>query len=296
MAKSAYLLKSDERFPQVEWLQCSSLRLRDLPSLPVVALKLMEKVQDPKASAQELAELINRDPSTSAKVLRLANSSYYGIPGGATNIQKALVYLGLQTLSQLVLGLSVVGAFQGFDQLNQFPIKTYWRHSLATATLAAENAPQGETGNAFTLGLLHDLGWLALAVVDPELWGSLSEGAKQAGVSFSQYEMKTLGFHAHAELGQRLALQWNLPASIQEVCKSHHHDGTRILHLTGGDSELPVHQVRLADQLASTLGFGFSGGAVPGARPNQQASSQFSKEKAEQLSREVDKMEAALYA
>lgn len=296
MVNSAYLLKSGERFPQVEWLQCSSLRLRDLPSLPVVALKLMEKVQDPKVSAQELAELINRDPSISAKVLRLANSSYYGIPGGATNIQKALVYLGLQTLSQLVLGLSVVGAFQGFDQLNQFPIKTYWRHSLATATLAAEKAPPGETGDAFTLGLLHDLGWLALGVVDPELWGSVSDGAKRQRVSFSQYERATLGFHAHAELGQKLALQWNLPSSIQEVCKIHHSDGAEPLHLTNGDRETLVNQIRFADQLASSLGFGFSDGATIASKDNPLGNSQFSVERAERLSREVDKMEAALYA
>src|SRR5688500_17523001 len=87
-------------------------KLQDIPTLPVVAMKVNELINDPTSSSGDIAEVLKKDQVLTAKILRLVNSSYYAIPGGVADVQRALAFLGFNTLAQLVLGLSVFSMFQ----------------------------------------------------------------------------------------------------------------------------------------------------------------------------------------
>lgn len=107
-------------------------RLHDIPTLPVVAMRVNELINDPTSSSSDIAEVLKKDQVLTAKILRLANSSYYGIPGGVNDVQRALAFLGFNTLAQLVLGLSVFSLFSNIDS-EDFSMLDFWRHALATA-------------------------------------------------------------------------------------------------------------------------------------------------------------------
>jgi HD-like signal output (HDOD) protein len=206
------------------WMQ----HIQKLPVLPQVTLKITDRIQKPSADLIEIAGLIESDPGLSAKVLRLANSSYYSIPGGVTEIKKALQYLGLTTISQIVLTTSVVGTFRALG-LSDFPLSEFWKHSFATG-LAAELAareihdPKLSSKEAFMGGLIHDLGKLVLLEAYPNQLQQIISDAKTHSTSFYETELK-LKFFPHTDLGSLLASHWNLPEAIRLGIR-HHHDET----------------------------------------------------------------------
>src|ERR1700690_117392 len=106
-------------------------KLNDIPTLPAVPMKVNELINDPSSSSSDIADVLKKDQVLTAKILRLVNSSYYAIPGGVTDVQRALAFLGFNTLAQLVLSLSVFSFFSTFDNEN-FSMLDFWRHALAT--------------------------------------------------------------------------------------------------------------------------------------------------------------------
>src|ERR1700744_5093593 len=106
-------------------------KLHDIPTLPVVAMKVNELINDPNSSSSDIAEVLKKDQVLTAKILRLVNSSYYAIPGGVEDVECALAFLGFNTLAQLVLSLSVFSLFKtlGSDKLLMLD---FWKHALGT--------------------------------------------------------------------------------------------------------------------------------------------------------------------
>src|SRR3990167_397530 len=155
-------------------------KLNDIPTLPVVAMKVTELINDPTSSSADIAKILKRDQVLTAKILRLINSSYYAIPGGVSDVQRALAFLGFNTVAQLVLGLSVFQMFSGING-EDFSMVDFWRHALATAMCSETlgkmlNYPR--PGDSFTCGLLHDIGELVLNEIDPERLLETSREAK----------------------------------------------------------------------------------------------------------------------
>ncbi|NDD93131.1 HDOD domain-containing protein, partial [bacterium] len=110
-------------------------QIQSLPVLPQIAMRVTERMQSPTATLAEISDLIKSDMGLSAKVLRLANSSYYSIPGGVSDVSKALQYLGFTTIAQIVLTSSVFGSFKT-QGIREFPLTPFWLHSFAVGQLA----------------------------------------------------------------------------------------------------------------------------------------------------------------
>lgn len=196
--------------------------LDSLPTLPVVALQIGEVVHAKNASVQQVADLLRSDPATSAKLLRLVNSPYFGIPGGVSDVARAIPFVGFSTLYQLVLSISVLDVLSigpgGHDP------KLLWTHALTVATAAREIADEirfADAGGCFTAGLLHDMGEIALAKLAPDKVAATFETMRADGVAIDVAERRN-GLAPHDRIGSRLARRWKFPASLATPIEQHH--------------------------------------------------------------------------
>lgn len=196
--------------------------LDSLPTLPVVALRIGEVVHSKNASVQQVVEALRTDPATSAKLLRLVNSPYFGIPGGVSDVARAIPFIGFNTLYQLVLSISVLDTLRiGASALDA---RALWTHSLTVATAARELAQDlgfGDPGACFTAGLLHDMGKIALAKIDPDKLAATCATMRSEGVSQDVAERKH-GVMPHDRIGSRLARMWKFPAGLATPIEHHH--------------------------------------------------------------------------
>ena len=189
-------------------------------------MRVTERMQSPTATLSEISDLIKSDVGLSAKVLRLANSSYYSIPGGVSEVSKALHYLGFTTIAQIVLTSSVFGSFKT-QGTRDFPLTPFWLHSFAVgqiAELTARSLQLESPSDAFIGGLIHDVGKLILLELAPDHLGKIIRHAREHHLSFIAAE-KEIGGPTHVELGTALAKHWKLPASIQNAIEHHHSGG-----------------------------------------------------------------------
>lgn len=196
--------------------------LDSLPTLPVVALRIGEVVHSKNVSVPQVADILRTDPSTSAKLLRLVNSPYFGIPGGVADVARAIPFVGFNTLYQLVLSISVLDTLKGKDSI--VDARGLWLHSLIVATAARELANEvkfADPGACFTAGLLHDMGKIALAKVDPSGLAAAFESMKRDGISLGEAE-KRHNLAPHDRVGSRLARQWKFPATLATPIEQHH--------------------------------------------------------------------------
>jgi putative nucleotidyltransferase with HDIG domain len=200
-------------------------KLRDIPTLSVVVQRVMELVNNPKTSAPQIAEVLKRDQVLTAKVLRLVNSSFYNLSTEVTDVSRALAFLGFNSISMLVLGTSVFSSFE-IRSAPYFNVLEFWRHSLASAIAAemiARKLKVSKPEDAFTCGLLHDIGKIAMFKVAPDDLKLIVNKAKSDGISFLDAET-ALEFPGHTVLGERLAEKWQLPVIIRKTIRYHHRD------------------------------------------------------------------------
>jgi putative nucleotidyltransferase with HDIG domain len=206
-----------------EELNNEALRKLDgLPTLPIVALRIGEVVHSKNASVQQVADVLRSDPATSAKLLRLVNSPYFGIPGGVSDVARAIPFVGFNTLYQLVLSITVFDTLRvGVDGIDP---RALWTHSLTVATAARELAQEvkyADPGACFTAGLLHDMGKIALAKLDPERLVATVATMRSDGVSQEVAE-KQHGVMPHDRIGSQLAKLWKFPAGLVTPIELHH--------------------------------------------------------------------------
>jgi len=196
--------------------------LDSLPTLPVVAMQIGEVVHSKNASVQRVADVLRGDPATSAKLLRLVNSPYFGIPGGVNDVARAIPFVGFNTLYQLVLSISVLETLRvGAGGLDP---RALWTHSLTVAVAARELATEvrfNDPGACFTAGLLHDMGKIALAKLDPDRLAAACAMMRSEGVAQDVAERKH-GLMPHDMVGSRLARQWKFPATLAVPIEHHH--------------------------------------------------------------------------
>jgi len=197
-----------------------------LPPLPAVALRVMEVAQNPKSSASDLALVVSSDPGLSGRLLRVVNSAAYRRSREVTSVQEALVTLGFVQARNMAISSAIAGAYSP-DALNAlFRIETFWRHSIAVAFKAAELAGQNrrlDVPSAFTAGILHNMGRLAMFYADPAALDQAVAEAIARSVPIEQTERDLLGYD-HAEVGGQLAAKWRLPEPIREAIANHHNE------------------------------------------------------------------------
>jgi putative nucleotidyltransferase with HDIG domain len=197
--------------------------LDSLPTLPMVALRLGELIHARRSSVQQVAEVLRSDPSLSAKLLRLVNSAYFGIPGGVTDVARAIPFVGFNTIYQLVLSVSVLETLKTPGG-RQFDPRALWLHSLAVASAArviGEEIRHADPGSLFTAGLLHDMGKIALAKVTPDAFINATALAREEGISSVEAERR-VGLPGHDRVGSDLARRWRLPAALAVPIEAHH--------------------------------------------------------------------------
>ncbi len=242
-------------------------RVDNLPTLPVVALRVGEMVNDPRAGAREIAEVMRTDPSLSAKVLRLVNSSYYAIPGGVSDVSRAISFIGFNALYQLVLSVSVLSSLKT-PAGQEFDARGLWLHSLsvgACAEVIARRIRHPDPSTCFTAGLLHDVGKIALSIAEPVRFGAALDASRRSGLGMNLSE-KEAGLPSHDRVGSRLARRWRFPGMLLAAIECHHHapeTGTRREFsptLQGG-----VDVVALADEVCRFYRLGESGSPAPEA-------------------------------
>ena len=200
-------------------------KLRKLPTLPSLYSQLLHELQSPNVAVDTVAQLIAKDPVMTAKMLQLVNSAYFAMPRQITDPVEAVMILGLERVRSLILLAQV---FSQFDktQCEGFQLEELWRHSVAVGTYAhlicqAERKPTALADQAFTAGLLHDLGKLLLAGNLPQVYAQVLEQAQRRKVP-----TRTVGFElfgtTHAELAACLLGTWGLPLGILEAVAWHH--------------------------------------------------------------------------
>jgi putative nucleotidyltransferase with HDIG domain len=195
--------------------------LRDLPPLPSVVLELIASLGHEELSAAQYAAKVSRDQALAAKTLRLANSSFYGRGRQVRSVTEAITVLGLRTVRGVVTAAGMSGSFRrhpGFDH------DAFWRHSIGSALCA--QALAGELGRddgelAFTVGLLHDIGRLALASAFAPAYADVEQWRRDRDCPADVAERAVLGID-HAEVGGLMARQWNFAPVIVDAIREHH--------------------------------------------------------------------------
>lgn len=197
-------------------------RLHQLPSIPAVVQELISNFDNPDLDSQHLAEKIGQDQALAAKVLRVANSAFYGLPRQIGSIQEAVTVLGFSTVRSLVLSAGIIDAFATTSPAC-VDRKQYWQRSLATAIYARAVAKclRQDSETAFSAGLLHDIGILVLDVCDHERFAALWRDTQAGENGLIEAERAALGFD-HAELGAEVARRWKFPPAIEEAIRHHY--------------------------------------------------------------------------
>ena len=221
-------------------------KLNHLPSPPATYLRLTEAMADPNMSSKAIGAIVEEDPAMSAKVLQLVNSAYFGLSRTATSVAEAVTYLGMELLRALTLSTHVFSSGEAAG-LSRATLDEVQRSSLATATVAKRMLKKRELANeAFTAGVVHDVGRIVLALAMPEKFQEISELAAGGERSTHELEQELLGL-THAEVGAYLLGVWGLPFSIVETTAFHHQP-------SGAGVETPdvLAAVHLADAVVAT--------------------------------------------
>ena len=237
-------------------------QLEELPTLPGVAVRLMQAVQDGRSSAADVARIISADPALTTRLLSLLHRAENGAAAQITSVERAVVLLGFDAVRAMTLAVAV---FQTLPPTNQPPTETgysrtaVWTHSLAVACAAellAAETPDLDPGEAFVAGLLHDLGKIALDATVPKSFGRIVEAADVLRGNIADVERSVIGLD-HMVVGKRLAERWQLPTTIAE-CAWLHGQSPAALPATVRNAKL-VNLITLADGLVRERHLGYSG-------------------------------------
>jgi HD-like signal output (HDOD) protein len=222
-------------------------RVREVSSIPAVALRVIEITNDLRAGAQRLKAVMEGDASLSARVLRLVNSSAYGIRNEVTNLQMAIAYLGFRQIRNLALTASISDIFRDDARLGTYTRPGLWRHLVSVGIASRMIAMRRSLENfedAFLAGLLHDIGIIFEDQYDHAGFRRMILNL-DAESPLEQSEQTALGY-SHTQLGSLVARQWRFPALAAAAIEYHHH-----VKLPSEDWVRAVHCVQVANMLCA---------------------------------------------
>lgn len=199
-------------------------RVDDLPPLPAVAAKVMNMAEDDRTSAMDLAQVLATDQALTAKLIRISNSAYYGFARRISTVREAVVMLGFKQVRQVSVGASMMNAFNRRGINDGFDVDLFWGHSVGVAVAAealAKKTLGAKPEDAFTAGILHDIGRLVLRQQMPEEFAHAVAIARSGELPLHEAELETTGY-AHDELGQALGERWKFPGHLIDAVRCHH--------------------------------------------------------------------------
>ena len=229
--------------------------VRDLPALPSIVLDLIGSFERDDVDISTLAEKMSRDQALAAKTLRLAHSSFYGLPSKVKTVKQAIVVLGFDSARALAVASSIIDSF-GASRCPQVDVGSFWRHSIAAALCAKNLARHAHIDQdyAFIAGLLHDIGRLVLASSFPEQYALVVARRDSQDMTIGEAELLVLGVD-HQRAGQMLAEAWMFPPLIQRAIGQHHAPASTDLCNVPGI-------VHMADAMVHALDLGGSADAA----------------------------------
>jgi putative nucleotidyltransferase with HDIG domain len=244
-------------------------QLEGLPTLPAVALRVLEVTGSDESSAKEVVDLIATDPALTARILHLVHRSDLGVRGEVNSIERAVILLGFDAVRSAVLAVSVFNTFQYTDPKHPglFTREEFWKHCVAVACCAelladAMGKHSGvDRSEAFVCGLLHDLGKVALDAMLPKSFSRVVEAVELLRGNIADLERTIIGLD-HMVVGKRLAEKWQLPATVRD-CIWLHGQLPEALPATVRNPKM-VNLVTLADSLVREQHLGYSGNFTPG--------------------------------
>jgi HD-like signal output (HDOD) protein len=228
-----------------------SSAINDLPSLTPVLGRLSAVVANPESSAGDIVKLLKLDPALTGKVLRLANSAYVGIPNTISSLKNAVVLLGQKRVHSLALTTSILSAFKSRRPL-PFAIEHFWRHSIGAALVAEaiskylRRYASIDSDEAFTAGLLHDIGKLVLGCYQDAPLASAAQVSAKDKVPFYLSENPET---SHTYAGGLLAMHWKFPSNLSDAL-TYHHNPNR-----SDDHKQLVAIVHVSDIMVHIIGF-----------------------------------------
>lgn len=206
-----------------EELEIKLSSIEQLPALPLVLRQVQKIMDNPKSNMNQIAMVIAKDQALASKTIKLVNSAFYGMSKPVSSITQAIVILGLNTVTNLMLGLSVIKMFPR-DSKTAFNHEDFWEHCFGTALIAkaiAQERNYHDKDECFIAGLLHDLGRLIFDQFLHEQFAKALTVAKMKNIALSRLEQIVFGAD-HAFTGALLARRWRLPESIHAAIKFHH--------------------------------------------------------------------------
>lgn len=239
------------RSPAVRIAQTLVDDLSPIVSPPEVCLKLNELVGDERASMEDFAAVIVRDPALTARVLRLVNSAFYGLQSRVDTVSRAVQLLGIRELQKLVYAVSVIEKFSRLSA-TVTNMNTFWRHGVYTGLVSQALAKRLHVlhpERLFVAGVMHDLGTLLINHRYPEIAEETIRAASGDERELRRLEHEELGFD-HAELGALMLANWRLPDSIVDAIAFHHDPAS------AGHSPVDAAILAGADRLANCSGTG----------------------------------------
>lgn len=230
-----------------------------IATLPEITLKIIDLVEDPKSTAQDLNKVISNDPALCSRILKVVNSSFYGLPGQIGSINRAIVMLGLNAVKNIAIAASLAKLFRGGDLTPEFSARNLWNHAnqvAAASKMIADRLKLGLGDEAYLAGLIHDLGIMVEMQFDRnaliEVVQAMGPGPDGAPLGdMLAIEQSVFGAD-HQDFGLALCKKWKFPETFQRVTGFHHHP----LDLAAENRTITTI-VHIADKMAGTLEGGF---------------------------------------
>ncbi len=230
-----------------------------IATLPEITLRIIELVEDPDSTANDLHKIIANDPALCSRILKVVNSAFYGLPGQIGSINRAIVLLGLNAVKNIAIAASLAKLFKGGSLTGTFNARDLWDHSIAVATgckMVAENLKLGLTDEAFLAGLMHDIGIVVEIQYDRqkliEVLGRCAPDADgNPGADMLTAETEIFAAN-HQDFGAALCEKWKFPKTFLAVTGNHHNP----MDLPAERRTLPCI-VYVADRLAGSIEGGF---------------------------------------
>jgi HD-like signal output (HDOD) protein/CheY-like chemotaxis protein len=229
----------------------------DLKALPFVAAEIIQVTASAESDATELAGTIERDAALTARVLRLANSTFYAAEGRAQNLTQAIAKLGFRAIREMALTVTLIEQYRGQGAEGGLDRLALWKHSLGCAVMARELAPAGRGEEAFLAGLLHDAGKAMLDDLFPREYAAVLAAARERRARLFEIEQEMLGTD-HAMVARRLMDRWKLPGVLADPAGLHHAGWDALRAMADKDLKL-VGAVRAANILAKAARVGSGG-------------------------------------
>ncbi|MHC4871334.1 MAG: HDOD domain-containing protein [Planctomycetota bacterium] len=192
-------------------------KIIDLPTLPQVVSTIVNLIDDPDSSVKDINDVMGQDPALVAKILKIVNSAFYGLPNRVSSISQAIVILGFNTVKSLALSASVLDMFGSGEEY--FSYEDFWKHSIGCATICttvAKKQPGVNADTAFVLGLMHDMGKLVLDQYAPVEFQQILKTAKEKEITFAEAEKEVIAT-SYTDIGYWLSQKWQLADDLADA-------------------------------------------------------------------------------